>query len=99
MYGKLPPEDEWLIYSKYVEDIYWNKFEKKVHLDGSYYADDMLVFQPTLFILVYIREEMQLSDAVFPFFQVKYETDIKSSAANILSGRLRNGLKLRSHKK
>jgi hypothetical protein len=31
-----PPEDE---YSKHVEDIYWSKFKKKVHLIGSYYAN------------------------------------------------------------
>jgi DNA-binding transcriptional regulator YhcF (GntR family) len=35
MYSKLPPEDEQLIYSKHVEDIYWNKLRKKVHLVGS----------------------------------------------------------------
>ena len=28
-----------MITSKYVEDIYWNKFRKKVHLVGSYYAN------------------------------------------------------------
>ena len=39
MYSKLPPEDEWLIYSKRAQDIYWNKFRKKVHLVGSYYAN------------------------------------------------------------
>jgi hypothetical protein len=39
MYSKLPPEDEQLIYSKHVEDIYWNKFKNKVHLVGSYYAN------------------------------------------------------------
>ena len=39
MYSKLSPEDEQLIYSKHVEDIYWNKFRKKVHLVGSYYAN------------------------------------------------------------
>ena len=38
MYSKLPPEDEYLIYSKHVEDIYWNKFKNKVHLVGSYYV-------------------------------------------------------------
>ena len=38
MYIKLPAEDEELIYSKHVEDIYWNQFRKKVHLVGSYYA-------------------------------------------------------------
>ena len=38
IYSKPPAEDEWLIYSKHVEDIYWNKFRKKVHLAGSYYA-------------------------------------------------------------
>ena len=38
MYSKPPPEDEQFIYSKQVEDIYWNKFRKKVHLVGSYYA-------------------------------------------------------------
>ena len=36
MYSKLPPEDEQLIYSKHVEDIYWSKFRNKVHLVGSY---------------------------------------------------------------
>ena len=39
VYIKLPPEDEQFIYSKHVEDIYWNKFKKKVHLVGSYYAN------------------------------------------------------------
>ena len=39
MYSKLPPEDEKLIYSKHVEDIYWNKLRKKVHLVGSYHAN------------------------------------------------------------
>ena len=29
MYNELPPEDE------HVEDVYWNKFRKKVHLAGS----------------------------------------------------------------
>ena len=38
MYSKLPTDEEQLIYSKHVEDIYWNKFKKKVHLIGSYYA-------------------------------------------------------------
>ena len=41
MYSKLPPEDEWLIYSKHVDDIYWNKFKKKVHLVGSYYTNEV----------------------------------------------------------
>jgi hypothetical protein len=35
MYNKLPADDEQLIYSKHVEDIYWNKLRKKVHLVGS----------------------------------------------------------------
>ena len=39
MYSKLPPEDEYLIYSKHVEDIYLNKFKNEVHLIGSYYAN------------------------------------------------------------
>ena len=39
MYSKLPPEEEYLIYLKHVEDIYWNKFKNKVHLVGSYYAN------------------------------------------------------------
>ena len=39
MYSKLPAEDEQLIYSKHVEDIYWNKLRKKVYLVGSYYAN------------------------------------------------------------
>jgi hypothetical protein len=38
-YSKLPTEDEQFIYMKHVEDIYWNKFKKKVHLVGSYYAN------------------------------------------------------------
>jgi hypothetical protein len=38
MYSTLPSEDGQLIYSKHVEDIYWNKFKKKVHLVGSYYG-------------------------------------------------------------
>ena len=38
MYSKLPADDELLIYSKHVEDTYWNKLWKKVHLDGCYYA-------------------------------------------------------------
>ena len=40
MYSKLPPEDGQLIYSKHVEDIYWNKFKKEAHLVGSYYANE-----------------------------------------------------------
>jgi hypothetical protein len=32
-----------LIYSKHIEDIYWNKFRKKVHLVGSYYANKVAV--------------------------------------------------------
>ena len=28
-----------LIYSKHVEDIYWNKFKKKVDIVGSYCAN------------------------------------------------------------
>ena len=39
MYSKLPPEDEWLNTSKHVEDIYWNKLRKKVHLVGSCYTN------------------------------------------------------------
>ena len=39
MYSKLITEDEYFIYSKHVEGIYWNKFRKKVHLVGSYYAN------------------------------------------------------------
>ena len=39
MYSKLPPEEEWLSYSKHVEDIYWNKFKMKVLLVGSYYVN------------------------------------------------------------
>ena len=39
MYSKQPPEDEWLNYSKHVEDNYWNKAKKTVHLVGSYYAN------------------------------------------------------------
>ena len=40
MYSKLPTEGEQFTYSKHVEDIYWNKFKKKVHLFGSYYAKE-----------------------------------------------------------
>jgi hypothetical protein len=32
MYSKLPPEDEQLIYSKQVYDIYWNKFKMKAQI-------------------------------------------------------------------
>ena len=39
MYSKQPADDEQLIYSKHVEDVYWNKFKKKVHLVGFYYAN------------------------------------------------------------
>ena len=39
MYSKLPTDDEYLLYTKYVEDIYWNKFRKEVHLVGSQYAN------------------------------------------------------------
>ena len=42
MYSKLPNEDGWFIYSKHVGVIYWNKFKKKVHLVGSYYANKFL---------------------------------------------------------
>ena len=54
IYCKLPADNEWLIYSKHVEDIYWNKLRKKVHLVGSYYThfpcsfkivDDILEFE------------------------------------------------------
>ena len=44
MYNKMCPDDEQLIYSKHVEDIYWHKLRKKVHLVGSYYADTFTVF-------------------------------------------------------
>ena len=39
MYSKLPAEDEQLISSKHVEDIYWNKLRNKEYLVGSYYAN------------------------------------------------------------
>ena len=39
MYSKLHSEDEQLVYSKYVEDIYWNKCKKKMRLVGSYYTN------------------------------------------------------------
>ena len=39
MYSKLPADDEEPIYSKHVEDIYWNELGKKVHRLGSYYAN------------------------------------------------------------
>ena len=32
-------KDESLNYSKHIEDIYWNKLRKKVHLVGSQYAN------------------------------------------------------------
>jgi hypothetical protein len=36
MYSKLAPGDEQLnLFEKHVEDIYWNKFRKEVHLIGS----------------------------------------------------------------
>jgi len=28
-YSKIPPDDEWLIYSKHVEDYFWNKLREK----------------------------------------------------------------------
>jgi hypothetical protein len=59
----------------------------------------MIVLQSALFVVVYIREVMEHSDAVFPFVQVKYETDIQSSATNICSGKLHYVLELRTHKK
>ena len=43
MYSKLPPEDEYLIYSKHAEDIFWSKLRKKVHLVGSYHANLLLL--------------------------------------------------------
>ena len=46
MYSKLPADDEQLIYSKHVEDIYWNKLRKKVHLVGSYYANFFTMHGP-----------------------------------------------------
>jgi hypothetical protein len=61
--------------------------------------DEMIVSQHALFIVIYIREEMGLTDTVFPFVQVKYETHVQSSTANFCSGRLHNDLELRSHKK
>ena len=39
LYSKLPPDDEYLIYSKHVENIYWNKLRQKVHPVGSYCAN------------------------------------------------------------
>ena len=36
IHSKQPPDDEQLIYSKHVEDIYWNKLRKKVYLVGSH---------------------------------------------------------------
>lgn len=46
--------------------------------------DEMLVLQPAFFIVVYIREVMEFNYAVFPFIQVKYETDVQSSAKKYL---------------
>ena len=60
---------------------------------------EMIVLQSAVFIAVYIRQVMELNDAVFPFVQVKYETDVQSSATNICSGKLHNDLELRTHKK
>jgi hypothetical protein len=40
MYSKVLAEDEWLMYWKHVEDIYWNKFKNKVHFVGSYCANE-----------------------------------------------------------
>lgn len=59
----------------------------------------MIVLQPALFIVVHIREVMELNDAAFLFVQVKYKIDVQSSATNICSGRLHNDLELRTHKK
>ena len=39
IYSKMPPDDEQLIYSKHVEDDYYSKLRKKVHMVGSYYAN------------------------------------------------------------
>jgi flagellar basal body-associated protein FliL len=36
---KLPPDDEYSIYLKHVEDDYRNKPRKKMHLVGPYYAN------------------------------------------------------------
>ena len=44
IYSKLPPDDEQLISSKHVEDNYWNKLGKKVHLVGCYYANLSFLF-------------------------------------------------------
>ena len=44
IYSKLPPYDDELIYLKHVEDNYWNKLRKKVHLVGSYYANSEVAF-------------------------------------------------------
>ena len=38
IHSKIPPDDEQLIYSKYVEDDYWTKLSEKVPRDGPYYA-------------------------------------------------------------
>ena len=52
MYSKLPPGDEQLIYSKHLEDIYWNKFKKKLHLVGSYFANSkFIVYHITTFFI------------------------------------------------
>ena len=49
IYSKLPPEDEYLISSKHVENIYWNKLRKKVDLVGSYYTNEDLLRKIFLF--------------------------------------------------
>ena len=72
MYSKLPAEDEYLIYSKHVEDIYWNKFKKKLHLVGSYYANALGVFPPPHPPLYWLRNVQYKYSA---FLGNRFKTD------------------------
>ena len=56
-YSKLPAEDEQLIYSKHVRDIIGINLKKKVHLVGSYYANEI---STAVKALMYDNEAMTL---------------------------------------
>ena len=63
MYSELPPEDEQLIHSEHVEDIYWNKFRKKELLIGSYYPKILVRLNNTP-LLVFKKKFVIVSDLV-----------------------------------
>jgi hypothetical protein len=63
-------------------------------LSVIFWLNDEIIVSQQAFSKVYILEEMELTDAVFSFVQVKYETHVQSSVANFCSGRLHNDWEL-----